>query len=111
MIQILTDTSLIAIPSQRWGHWREQINAAITEALSVGCTVVTTTETGLAPWLQAQGHTVLPADVSAKELGASIASALRSPLDPAAVLESLPPRDGRVLADQWLHALGGDLSG
>ena len=110
VIELLTHTSLIAIPSQRWGHWREQINAAITEALSVGCTVVTTTETGLAPWLQAQGHTVLPADVTPKELGASIDSALRSPLDPAAVLASLPPRDGRVLADQWLHAIDGDVS-
>ncbi len=105
VVQILTDTSVIAVPSQPWRRWREQINGAIQEALSVGCTVVTTTETGLAPWLLTHGHLVVKPDLSAKELGERIVSAVRSPLDPAAVLESLPPRDGRVLADLWLHSL------
>ena len=111
VIEVLTHTSVIAVPSKRWRNWREQINAAIQEALSVGCTVVTTTETGLAPWLQSQGHTVVAPDVSAEELGARIASALGSPLDPTAVIESLPNQDGRVLADVWLHTRDGDLSG
>ncbi len=108
VVQILTHTSLIAVPSQPWSRWREQINAAIEEALSVGCTVVTTTETGLAPWLLTHGHIVVRPDVSAEELGRHIASAVRFPRDPAAVLESLPARDGRVLADLWLHSLEPD---
>jgi glycosyltransferase involved in cell wall biosynthesis len=106
VVQILTHTSVIAVPSQPWGRWREQINGAIQEALSVGCTVVTTTETGLATWLQEHGHTVVAPDASAEDLCERLSSAVRAPLDPAAVLESLPPRDGRVLADLWLHALG-----
>ena len=109
VIEILTESSVIAVPSQRWRNWREQINAAITEALSVGCTVVTTSESGLAPWLESQGHTVLDPGVSAEELGEHIAAALRSPLDPGAVIESLPPQDGRVLADRWLHSLEADV--
>jgi glycosyltransferase involved in cell wall biosynthesis len=106
VIMLLTNVSVIAIPSQRWLSWREQINGALQEGLSVGCTVVTTTETGLAPWLQAQGHTVVDPGVSAAELAASIVSAIRAPLDAGTVIGSLPKRDGRVLADLWLHSTG-----
>ena len=105
VIMLLTNISVIAIPSQRWQRWREQVNGAIQEALSVGCTVVTTTETGLAPWLREHGHTVVEPGSSAVELAASLVAAVRSPLDASAVTGSLPARDGRVLADLWLHAV------
>ena len=105
VIMLLTNISVIAIPSQRWQRWREQINGAIQEALSVGCTVVTTTETGLAPWLREHGHMVVQPNSTAAELAATIVSAIRSPLDAAAVTRSMPARDGRVLADLWLHGV------
>jgi glycosyltransferase involved in cell wall biosynthesis len=105
VITLLNNISVIAIPSRRWRNWREQINGAIQEALSVGCTVVTTTETGLAPWLREHGHRVVQPNSSAAELAANIVSAIRSPLDAAAVTGSLPARDGRVIADSWLHGV------
>jgi len=103
VLELLAGTSVVAIPSQRWGRWREQINGALVEALSVGCTVVTTTETGIASWLQEQGHAVVDPHVDDAEFAARLASAIRTPLDPSAVIGSLPSRDGRVLADLWLH--------
>jgi glycosyltransferase involved in cell wall biosynthesis len=95
-------TALIA-PSLRDGRWREQVGRPIQEALAVGTTVVTTSETGLASWLKAQGHHVVDPTASQKELATSIIDALRDPLDVDDVLATLPARDGRITADNWLH--------
>jgi glycosyltransferase involved in cell wall biosynthesis len=103
VLETLAPTAMLVVPSQRVGRWREQVNGAILEALSSGCTVVTTTETGLADWLMQAGHTVLPPDASSSSLAQGMLAALRNPIPPQRVLESLPAVDGRIQADHWLH--------
>ncbi len=69
-----------------------------------GLTVVTTTETGLAPWLRAHGHHVLTAPPSPDALAKALVDALAQPLPRAQVLASLPAVSARLEADRWLHA-------
>ena len=96
--------TVLALPSERDGRWREQIGLPIREALQAGLTVVTTSETGLSAWLQAHGHLVTaPADPAA--LAESILRGLTRPLDRDAVVASLPDLDGEVEASFWLHRL------
>ena len=82
--------------------WREQVGLPLVEALSYGCTVVTTNETGLAGWLADHGHQVVPGAAATAELAAAVVRALRAPLTVGAVLASLPAEDGRLAADRWL---------
>jgi glycosyltransferase involved in cell wall biosynthesis len=103
VLDILRDRSVLIAPSQPYGHWREQVGRPIQEALAVGATVVTTYETGLAPWLLKHGHHVIPVLRSDHDLAPAIISALSEPLSPTVVLESLPVKDGRLIADAWLH--------
>ena len=70
------------------------------EGLSYGCTIVTTTETGLAGWLTEHQHRVLPADADEAQLAAAIVDALRRPV--AGVRDPLPAQDGRLTADAWM---------
>lgn len=90
--------TVLVAPSLRQGRWREQIGLPIKEALSMGMTVVTTPDTGLAPWLADHGHEVVDLD----DLDAAIARALRDPLPRSGVLSSLPAVDGRRSANDWL---------
>lgn len=100
----LSKADVLVAPSRRAGRWREQIGLPIIEALSVGLTVVTTDETGLADWLSQQEHAVLPeADVQSQLAGA-IVRALERPISREKVLQSLPAIPGRIAADAWLHA-------
>jgi glycosyltransferase involved in cell wall biosynthesis len=103
VLAMLPDFTVLAAPSVRWGRWREQIGLPITEALKSGLTVVTTTETGLAPWLHDHGHHVLDAPPSAQELSDALVDALLQPLPRDEVLASLPPISARIEADRWLH--------
>ncbi|HEY5822683.1 MAG TPA: glycosyltransferase [Propionibacteriaceae bacterium] len=98
----LDRAQILVLPSQPTRTWREQVGLPIVEALSYGCTVVTTTETGLAPWLAEHGHQVVGAPTSAATLAAGLSSALEAPLPVASVLRSLPDEDGRLAADRWL---------
>lgn len=100
--QILGRSQILVLPSQQRPHWREQVGLPIVEGLSYGCTIVTTTQTGLAPWLSDHGHSVLPASASAAQLAEALVAALRQPLAAQDVLASLPTRDGRAAADAWL---------
>ena len=68
------------LPSQPTSAWREQVGLPIVEGLSYGCTIVTTTETGLAGWLSEHRHRVLPADANEAQLAAAIIDALRRPV-------------------------------
>ncbi|RII92740.1 glycosyltransferase [Clavibacter michiganensis] len=102
--EAMHDASVLALPSQPSPTWREQVGLPIVEALSHGCTVVTTTETGLADWLRVRGHGVTLDAGSAHELAAVLGAALDSPVDPTAVLDALPARDGRLQADDVLFA-------
>lgn len=98
----LQSASVLALLSQRIPGWKEQIGLPILEALSQGCTVVTTGETGIASELAEAGHTVLPQGSTVDEVSGAIASALRFPLSPDDVLSQLPRTDGRLEAHDWL---------
>jgi len=89
--------TVLALPSKPRRRWKEQIGLPIKEALSLGLTVVTTSDTGLAPWLQQHGHQVVPPG-DAEALATALISALESPLGRAEVLASLPSVDGWVYA-------------
>jgi glycosyltransferase involved in cell wall biosynthesis len=103
VIEILSRVTVLVAPSRRYGRWREQVGRPIQEALAVGATVVTTTETGLAPWLQSHDHRVMEVAHIERDLAAMTIAALDAPLSPAQVRGSLPAVDGRLAADAWLH--------
>lgn len=102
--KLLAESDVIVAPSRRAGRWREQIGLPIIEGLSLGLTVVTTDETGLANWLRETGHWVIPESAVGQELSGYLTHALRAPLSPEQVIASLPDIPGRVAADAWLHA-------
>lgn len=103
----LRTASVLVLPSQESPTWREQVGLPIVEALQHGCTVVTTDQTGLAPWLTEHGHRVVPAQTDPLGLADSLGSALRSPVPRADVMASLPDRDGREAAHEWMFAGSG----
>ena len=96
-------TALVLL-SQRTPRWREQVGLPIVEALSHGCEVVTTSETGLAAWLSDHGHRVVSPQASDESVAAAITGALNDPRPPAEILSQLPTEDGRLVADRWLFA-------
>jgi glycosyltransferase involved in cell wall biosynthesis len=98
----LAAAQVVVLPSQPTATWREQVGLPIVEGLTNGCTIVTTTETGLASWLDAHGHHVVPRPGDSGLLAAAIIAALAEPLDPELVGAALPPEDGRLAADEWL---------
>jgi len=98
----LRQAAVITLPSRRAGRWREQVGLPIVEGLAHGCTVVTTDETGLATWLAAHGHHVLPEDVSREDLAAALLTALDDGRPAAEVRSQLPATDGRLAADAWM---------
>lgn len=100
----LERSSILVLPSRRTATWREQVGLPIVEALSYGCTIVTSAETGIESWLRQNGHQVIRSDFDKTDLVNAIAGALSSPLDPARVLGSLPLQDQRAAADEWLFA-------
>lgn len=104
VLRVLPTCTALAAPSIRWRRWREQIGLPIKEALASGLTVVTTSETGLAPWLRSRGHHVLSAPPSASDLADALIQALTHPLPREQVLGSLPLVSARLEADRWLHA-------
>jgi glycosyltransferase involved in cell wall biosynthesis len=98
----LASTQVLTLPSQPAPAWREQVGLPIVEGLSHGASIVTTTETGIADWLAANGHAAIRADAGAAELADAIIGLLEHPVPEAEVIASLPPRDGRLAADDWL---------
>jgi glycosyltransferase involved in cell wall biosynthesis len=104
VVKLLPSFAVLAAPSIRWGRWREQIGLPIKEALRSGLTVVTTSETGLAPWLTEHGHHVLPATPTPVQLSEALVRALENPLPRARVLADLPDVSARLEADEWLHS-------
>ena len=53
---VLDEARVLVLPSQPRPDWREQVGLPIVEGLAAGCPVVTTTETGIAGWLDEHGH-------------------------------------------------------
>lgn len=103
IFDVIASSRVLVAPSVPFGRWREQVGLPIKEALSVGLTVVTTDQTGLAPWLEVHGHAVLPIDASDERFASVLAERLRKPLARAAVRASLPDIDGRREAHAWLY--------
>lgn len=100
--EILNTSSVLVLFSQRTHSWREQIGLPILEGLSHGCTIVTSDETGLSPWLRSKGHHVVSAGAGSGALADAIAEALQSPLPASAIFDSLPQVSGRKAADAWM---------
>ena len=100
--ELLARHAVLVLPSQPAPGWREQVGLPIVEGLAHGCTVVTTTQTGLAEWLRGHGHHTVAAAAGPAELADALVAALRAPLPVSDVLASLPDRDGRIAADTWL---------
>ena len=95
----LRRASVLALPSQPTATWREQVGLPIVEGLAHDCSIVTTTETGLASWLEEHGHEVVAPGCTPQLLADAVVRALQAPR-PAA--EDLPAIDGRLAADAWL---------
>lgn len=95
----------LVLPSRRTPKWREQVGLPILEALSMGCEIVTTAETGIASWLAENGHRVIDTSSSPGVLAGSICDALKSNRPASDVLNSLPRKDTRAQADAWLLAI------
>lgn len=98
----LRRATLLALPSQPMPSWKEQLGLPITEALAHGCAIVTTSETGLSEWLAKEGHAVVVPDSDPAALAHTIATMLRIHPSRQDVLDSLPIRDGRLAADDWM---------
>ena len=101
----LRGSQVLVLPSQPQPTWREQVGRPITEGLSHGCSIVTTSETGLASWLAGHGHSVVAAGGEAAELAAAIVGQLERHRPPGDVTKDLPARDGRFAADDRLFAV------
>lgn len=92
---------VVVLLSQRAGAWREQVGLPLLEGLAHGCVCVTTTETGIAEWLEINGHVVLPplAGSAATVDGLLRALEIARSKD---VLADLPREHVRYEADRWL---------
>ncbi|MDQ1584393.1 MAG: hypothetical protein QOF36_2447 [Microbacteriaceae bacterium] len=93
---------VLTLPSQRRPDWREQVGLPIVEGLAHGCSIVTTTETGIAGWLAEHDHLVVDPGCTPAELAASIVLQLERGTSAQSVLASLPGEDGRLAADRWM---------
>lgn len=98
----LRRSSVVVLLSRRTDTWREQVGLPLVEALAHGCSVVTTTETGLAGWLSNHGHAVLPADTTDEDVAGTVVELLARHRPVASVLADLPDTDGRLAAAAWL---------
>lgn len=98
----LSSAKALILFSQREGIWREQIGLPILEGLSHGCEIVTSSDTGIAAWLEANQHQVLRYTASTNQLASAILEALNSVRSPVDILRSLPVSDVRLDATYWM---------
>jgi glycosyltransferase involved in cell wall biosynthesis len=99
--ELLAKAHTLVMPSQPMARWKEQIGLPIVEALSHGCEIVTTDETGLAGWLETNRHHVVSAG-DPVALADALRGAGRQPLRVQSILGVLPDVDGRIQADHWM---------
>jgi glycosyltransferase involved in cell wall biosynthesis len=97
-------SQVLTLPSQPRPDWREQVGLPIIEGLAHGCSIVTTTETGIAGWLTEHGHGVIDPRCMPAEFAASILHQLEGGASAQLILASLPREDGRLAADRWMFA-------
>ncbi|MCU1438801.1 MAG: hypothetical protein JWP66_1888 [Naasia sp.] len=105
LFRTVAAAQVVVLPSQPTPRWREQVGLPIVEGLSYGCSIVTTTETGLARWLAEHGHGVIRPRSAPEELAAAILDQLATARPAIEVLATLPAVDGREAADDWLFAV------
>jgi len=98
----LRTSAALVLLSQPWRHWREQIGLPILEGLSHGCEILTTTETGLAHWLEANSHTVLDPASRPSDVARAIVDTLMRATTRRGSLDALASQDQRLAADHWL---------
>jgi glycosyltransferase involved in cell wall biosynthesis len=98
----LSAAKALTLFSQPSRGWKEQVGLPIVEALSVGCEIVSSDETGIRAWLQENGHQVVPWDAPIEVLARSMVRALRSSRTRAEIVGQLPEVDGRLAADTSL---------
>ncbi len=103
----LACAKVLVLPSRRRPLWKEQIGLPLVEGLAYGCVVVTTDETGIAPWLRAHEHAVVPEAQITERLAGAMIDALRLSVTPGDVQRALPDRDGRTAAREWLYGIEG----
>lgn len=99
---ILQSSRVLVLPSQPSPTWREQVGLPIVEGLEAGCAIVTTDETGIAPWLLGHGHAVVPGTATAEQLATAIIAQIDLGDRAAEIAETLPREDGRLAADAWM---------
>ncbi|AFM16103.1 glycosyltransferase [Mycolicibacterium chubuense NBB4] len=99
----LRRASLLILLSQSTARWREQIGLPLTEGLSHGCEILTTEKVGFAHWLRAHGHLVVPEKFDRMTVARAVTQRLREPRNPTHIIKVLPPENGRITADRWLH--------
>lgn len=109
--QQLRRARVLVLPSQSTPIWREQVGLPIVEGLAHGCSIVTTTETGLATWLAEFGHSVLSPRCSSSLLAEALVQKLLRPIPRSEVIATLPQQDGRLAADSWLFETDSRASG
>jgi glycosyltransferase involved in cell wall biosynthesis len=100
--EVLRQSAVLVLLSQPIGGWREQIGLPILEGLSHGCEVVATSETGVADWLAARGHAVVPPGAGPEVVADRLDEALRRAPTRRGSLSDLPRTDQRLAADRWL---------
>lgn len=96
--ELLRESRVVVLPSQPSHRWREQVGLPLVEALAHDCNIVTTTETGIADWLEASSASVLPVPTAPRQVAEAILDQLKRP-EPS---YPLPQVDGRIAADEWL---------
>lgn len=104
IFELLRESKALVLFSQPTPVWKEQVGLPILEALSQGCEIVTSDQTGIAEWLVSAGHRVLSVSASTDELARAITNALRSQRSPAEIVADLPEEDTRQTADAALFA-------
>lgn len=100
--EALRSCAALVLLSQPGQFWREQIGLPILEGLAHGCEIVTTTETGLATWLDEHGHEVVHPGSAPRVIADAIISALARARQREGSLAELPHQDNRIIADDWL---------
>ncbi|WP_419254474.1 glycosyltransferase family 4 protein [Caulobacter sp. ErkDOM-YI] len=98
----LSTAHVLVLYSQPSSRWKEQIGLPILEALSHGCEIVASSETGIAPWLLDHGHQVVPPHAPKQQLASAILKALVARRTAAEIKSELPDQDNRLLASEWL---------
>ena len=98
----LARSRTLILLSQPHPRWREQVGLPIVEALAHGCSVVTTTETGLADWLAEHRHGVVEPATLSNAIARVIVEVYQRGPSASEITGSLPQVDGRLAADRWM---------